>query len=238
MTKKNIPVKLNETYTAAIRDLGIHGEGIGSVDDFTLFVPGALPGETVTARIVAAKKSYAQGKLISIEKPSPFRTKPECPAYHACGGCQISHLTYEGQLAVKEQRVKDVVSRLGGFSEDLVLPVLPAENPWNYRNKMAVLQSACRELPAVGAQWHIPASGIYAYIESTGRPAGNLVRRLVQRGLLVSGIDDCYIPGFAHNGGLRLCVCNANDAQLRTAVALIEQELSTFRQGMPYARRT
>ena len=107
-----------------------------------------------------------------------------------------------------------------------------------YRNKMAVLQSACRELPAVGAQWHIPASGIYAYIESTGRPAGNLVRRLVQRGLLVSGVDDCYIPGFAHNGGLRLCVCNANDAQLRTAVALIEQELSTFRQGMPYARRT
>lgn len=90
------------------------------------------------ARIVAAKKSYAQGKLISIEKPSPFRTKPECPAYHACGGCQISHLTYEGQLLVKEQRVKDVVSRLGGFSEDLVLPVLPAENPWNYRNKMAV----------------------------------------------------------------------------------------------------
>lgn len=150
MTKKNIPVKLNETYTATIRDLGIHGEGIGSVDDFTLFVPGALPGETVTARIVAAKKSYAQGKLISIEKPSPFRTKPECPAYHACGGCQISHLTYEGQLAVKEQRVKDVVSRLGGFSEDLVLPVLPAENPWNYRNKMAVPVAQATGGPVIG----------------------------------------------------------------------------------------
>lgn len=150
MTKKNIPVKLNETYTATIRDLGIHGEGIGSVDDFTLFVPGALPGETVTARIVAAKKSYAQGKLISIEKPSPFRTKPECPAYHACGGCQISHLTYEGQLAVKEQRVKDVVSRLGGFSADLVLPVLPAENPWNYRNKMTVPVAQATGGPVIG----------------------------------------------------------------------------------------
>ena len=61
MTKRNIPVKMNETYTLSIRDLGIHGEGIGSVEDFTVFVPGALPGETVTARIVSAKKSYAQG---------------------------------------------------------------------------------------------------------------------------------------------------------------------------------
>lgn len=41
MTKRNIPVKMNETYTLSIRDLGIHGEGIGSVEDFTVFVPGA-----------------------------------------------------------------------------------------------------------------------------------------------------------------------------------------------------
>ncbi|MGN0955395.1 23S rRNA (uracil(1939)-C(5))-methyltransferase RlmD, partial [Dialister sp.] len=150
MTKRNIPVKLNETYTASIRDLGIHGEGIGTVEGFTLFVPGALPGETVTTKIVAAKKSYAQGRLISIEKQSPFRAKPECPAYHACGGCQISHLTYEGQLAVKEQRVRDVVSRIGGFSEDLVLPVLPAEHPWNYRNKMAVPVAQATSGPVAG----------------------------------------------------------------------------------------
>lgn len=150
MTKRNIPVKLNETYTASIRDLGIHGEGIGTVEGFTLFVPGALPGETVTTKIVAAKKSYAQGRLISIEKQSPFRAKPECPAYHACGGCQISHLTYEGQLAMKEQRVRDVVSRIGGFSEDLVLPVLPAEHPWNYRNKMAVPVAQATSGPVAG----------------------------------------------------------------------------------------
>ena len=48
MSKKNIPVKPNETYTLTIRDLGIHGEGIGAVDDFTVFVPGALPGETLS----------------------------------------------------------------------------------------------------------------------------------------------------------------------------------------------
>ena len=113
MTKKNIPVKLNETYEVPIRDLGIHGEGIGSVNDFTVFVPGALPGETVKATVQTAKKSYAQGRLISIEKSSPERTVPTCPAYKSCGGCQISHLTYEGQLSIKERRVRDVMRRIG-----------------------------------------------------------------------------------------------------------------------------
>lgn len=88
--------------------------------------------------MVVVKKSYAQGKLISIEQVSPERTVPECPAYHACGGCQISHLTYEGQLAVKERRVKDVMTRIGGFTDNRVLPILGAAHPWNYRNKMAL----------------------------------------------------------------------------------------------------
>lgn len=150
MTKRNVPVKLNEVYTIPIRDLGIHGEGIGSVEDFTVFVPGALPGEIVKASMVVVKKSYAQGKLISIEQASPERTVPECPAYHACGGCQISHLTYEGQLAVKERRVKDVMTRIGGFTENRVLPILGAAHPWNYRNKMALPVAQVTGGPVLG----------------------------------------------------------------------------------------
>ena len=150
MTKKNIPVKLNETYEVPIRDLGIHGEGIGSVNDFTVFVPGALPGETVKATVQTAKKSYAQGRLISIEKASPDRTEPTCPAYKSCGGCQISHLTYEGQLSIKERRVRDVMKRIGGYDEDIVLPILGASHPWNYRNKMAVPVSQVTSGPVTG----------------------------------------------------------------------------------------
>lgn len=150
MSKKNIPVKPNETYTLTIRDLGIHGEGIGAVDDFTVFIPGALPGETIQAMIVTAKKSYATGRLISIEIPSAHRTTPACPVYHACGGCQISHLTYEGQLAVKERRVKDVMVRIGGCEESLVRPSAGASRPWNYRNKMAVPVTQVTSGPVLG----------------------------------------------------------------------------------------
>lgn len=54
-------VRIHEAYTVAIRDLGVHGEGIGSVDGFTVFVPGALPGETVTAEITLLKNLMPWG---------------------------------------------------------------------------------------------------------------------------------------------------------------------------------
>ena len=143
-------VRIHEAYTVAIRDLGVHGEGIGSVDGFTVFVPGALPRETVTAEITLLKKSYALGKLLSIEQESPFRMVPECPVYENCGGCQLSHLTYEGQLDMKYRRVKDVIERIAGESGDLVRPVLPAVHPFAYRNKMAVPAGLVRGEAALG----------------------------------------------------------------------------------------
>ena len=143
-------VRIHEAYTVAIRDLGVHGEGIGSVDGFTVFVPGALPGETVTVKITLLKKSYALGKLLSIEQESPFRTVPECPVYENCGGCQLSHLTYEGQLDMKYRRVKDVIERIAGESGDLVKPVLPAAHPFAYRNKMAVPAGLVKGKAALG----------------------------------------------------------------------------------------
>ena len=143
-------VRIHEAYAVAIRDLGVHGEGIGSVDGFTVFVPGALPGETVTAEITLLKKSYALGKLLSIEQESPFRMVPECPVYEHCGGCQLSHLTYEGQLDMKYRRVKDVIERIAGESGDLVRPVLPAAHPFAYRNKMAVPAGLVKGKAALG----------------------------------------------------------------------------------------
>lgn len=143
-------VRIHEAYTVAIRDLGVHGEGIGSVVGFTVFVPGALPGETVTAEITLLKKSYALGKLLSIEQKSPFRVVPECPVYENCGGCQLSYLTYEGQLDMKYRRVKDVIERIAGESGKLVRPVLPAAHPFAYRNKMAVPAGLVKGKSALG----------------------------------------------------------------------------------------
>lgn len=150
MRNEETAVRMNEIRSIEINDLGVHGEGIGRVDGFTVFVPDALPSEIVKAEITVVKKSYAKGKLLEIEKASPYRTQPSCPVYENCGGCQISHLTYEGQLDVKYRRVRSVIERIAKEEGELVLPVLPAVDPFHYRNKMAVPAGMVNGVPALG----------------------------------------------------------------------------------------
>lgn len=140
--KFKAPVEKGKTYTIDILRLGSNGEGVGRVEKFTVFVDGALPGETVTARITFVKKQYATGRLEKVQKPSEHRVKPPCSVYAECGGCQLQHLSYEGQLAEKRQQVQDAVERIGKLKDIPVLPTLGADEPWAYRNKM--------QLPAGG----------------------------------------------------------------------------------------
>ena len=134
--KFKVPVEKGKTYTIDILRLGSNGEGVGRVENFTVFVDGALPGETVTARITFVKKQYATGRLEKVQKPSEHRVKPPCSVYADCGGCQLQHLSYEGQLAEKRQQVQDAVERIGKLKDVPVLSTIGADDPWAYRNKM------------------------------------------------------------------------------------------------------
>lgn len=133
--KVNVPVKKGDNIELQIAGLGSSGEGVGRYDGFTVFVHGALPEETVQAEIVLVKKNYAVGKLIKIITASPDRVEPVCPVYADCGGCQLQHLSYAGQLRMKQQQVKDALTRIGHLDTE-VLPVIGCNNSWNYRNKM------------------------------------------------------------------------------------------------------
>lgn len=134
--KRECPVTLHQEYEITIRSLGHSGEGVGTKDEFTVFVPNALVGEVVSAKITLVKKHYATAELIRVITPSPLRTKPLCPIYDMCGGCQLQHLSYEGQLIAKRQQVIDALWRIGGQTDLTVLPTLGAKEPWFYRNKM------------------------------------------------------------------------------------------------------
>ena len=133
----NLPVKLGQVYEIKIESLGSSAEGVGRVQGFTVFVNGALPDEVVKVQITELKKSYATGKLLEVMEKSPDRAEPKCPIYAECGGCQLQHMTYEGQLKVKQQQVIDAMTRIGHQKNLPVLPTMGAENPWNYRNKVA-----------------------------------------------------------------------------------------------------
>ncbi|MDU2159657.1 MAG: 23S rRNA (uracil(1939)-C(5))-methyltransferase RlmD, partial [Veillonella sp.] len=132
----NAPVKFGDEVLVTIHGIGSSGEGVGRVDDFTVFVPFALPGETVRVAINMVKKTYATGRLLEIVTMAPNRIDASCDLYGFCGGCQLQHITYEGQLSLKTQKVKDVIERIGHQNPDLVKPALGPKDPWAYRNKM------------------------------------------------------------------------------------------------------
>ncbi len=86
--------------------------------------------------VETVKKNFARAKLDRVIVPSEERVQAVCDLYPACGGCQLLHLSYEGQLAAKRQRVVDAVARIGGLEEVTVHQVIGMVEPWRYRNKV------------------------------------------------------------------------------------------------------
>ncbi len=132
-----IPVEKNKSYEMQIDALGSNGEGIGRIEGYTMFVEGVLPGERVRVLAVKVKKNFGYGKLLEILQPSPARLEPACPVAKQCGGCQLQHLSYEGQLAYKTQEVQDDLERIGGIHGVRVKPALGMENPWSFFSSLA-----------------------------------------------------------------------------------------------------
>lgn len=93
-----------------------------------------------------------------------------------------------------------------------------------YQEKMSLLKELCGKTIAK-ARWHIPDSGIYAYLETEGISSETLVSRLKRRGLYINSTNNAYIEGFPRMEGLRLCVCNTDDQQLMKAVHTIYEEI-------------
>ena len=125
----------NDIVTLEIVDCGTDGEGIGKADGFTVFVKDAVIGDTVTAKIMKAKKNYGYGRLKEILKPSPYRVEPICPSARQCGGCQLQAVSYEEQKAFKEKKLRGHLERIGGFKELPMEPLIGMDEPYHYRNK-------------------------------------------------------------------------------------------------------
>ena len=89
-----------------------------------MFVPGALPQETVTARVISVQKHYARALPEGIVRTSPHRSNSSCPTYDRCGGCQLQHLDYSEQLQFKQQVVERALIHIGKMDRVQVLPTL------------------------------------------------------------------------------------------------------------------
>lgn len=112
------------------------GRGIGHFEGRVVFVPHAVPGDLVQARIIKKKQNWAEARFEGLLRPSPDRIVPPCPYSGYCGGCQWQHLKYERQLVYKRSFVAENLAHIGGLSDVAIHDVLPSPARFGYRNKM------------------------------------------------------------------------------------------------------
>ena len=142
-------LKKNDEKIGVVVSVGDSGEGIIKDEGYVIFVPFALPGETIKYKVLKVSKNIVFGKIIDVLEPSEFRTKPKCPVFTKCGGCQLQHLCYEQQLSVKKESVENAFRKVA-FIEINAQKTVCGANSFRYRNKLQLPVSQSGEKVYIG----------------------------------------------------------------------------------------
>lgn len=132
----SLKIQKGQLLELEIEGLNYGGKGIARHEGFVVFVPYTIPGERVRARVVKRKRQFATAELEELLVRAPRRIEASCPYYEQCGGCQLQHLTYEDQLATKQQQIVDALRKIGGLDDLPLHPIIGAGETLAYRNKM------------------------------------------------------------------------------------------------------
>lgn len=123
------------------------GKAIARPEGKVLFAENVVPGDVADVLLTKNKKDWAEGRVITIRKPSSMRIQPVCKHFGICGGCKWQMLPYEKQLEYKQQEVKDIFQKIGHLAEPPVLPIIGSEKIYQYRNKLEFTFSNKRFVP-------------------------------------------------------------------------------------------
>ncbi|MDQ1147910.1 23S rRNA (uracil1939-C5)-methyltransferase [Bacillus sp. SORGH_AS 510] len=135
---RTLPVNKNDYIDVVFEDITHDGAGVAKVDGYPIFIPNGLPGEKAKIKVIKTGKGYGIGRLMELYEKSPYRVDIPSEEKHKYGGCQLEHISYEGQLEYKENQVKQVLTRIGKLEDVVVHPILGMEEPFHYRNKAQV----------------------------------------------------------------------------------------------------
>lgn len=132
MSRKRIP----ELENLEIQKFAAEGKCIGYYEDRVVFIPYTAPGDIVNARVFKKKKNFLEARVTKYVKKSELRVAPKCEHFGICGGCKWQHLPYELQTTQKEKQVREQLEKIGKVEVGEYLPILNAEIPYGYRNKV------------------------------------------------------------------------------------------------------
>jgi 23S rRNA (uracil1939-C5)-methyltransferase len=148
-------MKKGDVLELKIDKYAFEGKGIARVNrdeedterNFVVFVENSFPGDTVKAKVLKVKKSYAEAKTTEVVVNSPYRGKASCKYFTVCGGCRQQDIDYDVQAKHKQDQVEEIFNRLGGF-KDLQLESISSLQISNfyYSNKMEFSFSSRRWL--------------------------------------------------------------------------------------------
>ena len=128
-------IQKNQEYVVDIIDNGYDGEGIAKINDFTIFIQGAIKGEKVKILILKVTKSFAYGKILEIITSSKSRNTVDCVNFSRCGGCTLRHINYKETLNIKRDIVKNCLYKELHKNVE-VNDTIGMERPLYYRNKL------------------------------------------------------------------------------------------------------
>lgn len=124
----------NTTHTLTVTGMTSEGLGVGRLGQMAVFVPHAAVGDTIEVLLTKVLKTYAYGKMIRLLTPSQTRILPDCEQFPLCGGCVYRHISYEEELRIKEELVKENFYKIGHMQIPFE-PILPSPLIDGYRNK-------------------------------------------------------------------------------------------------------
>jgi 23S rRNA (uracil1939-C5)-methyltransferase len=131
------PAGRGEVLELDVETLVYGGRGLARTNGYVVFVAGALPGDRVRAEVTKAKRGFAEARSLELLRAGPDRVPERCEHDgEPCPGAPWQGLSYERQLAHKQEQVDDSLRRLGGLEGFELEPIEPALEQWRYRNKL------------------------------------------------------------------------------------------------------
>jgi 23S rRNA (uracil1939-C5)-methyltransferase len=168
-------------------DAPVYGGYVISRNDGVIFIKGAIPGELVEVEISERKRDYSVASVTDVIEPSSSRVTPRCGYFGSCGGCQLQFISYEKQVSMKDDVLRDCLARIGGLRPDLLPPLTGGDFAYRRRGQFKVSEEGRAGFYREGTREVVSIEGCPLMVEEINEILGKM------RTSLRAGIKEVHV---------------------------------------------